>query len=275
MVHTCKTPIFWIAMAGVLAASAHPVRAETVRIAGTGSGEATMRLLADAFHKGSTQTKIVVLPTLGSAGGINALLAGAADIAVTGRPLRKEELERGLVAVEYGRTPLVFATRAGSRSENITREELAEFYSAKRTAWPDGTPVRLVLRTATDSDTQLIKSLSPAIGEAVAAAARRPGMTVAIGDRDAADAIERLSGSLGAATLALIIAERRAVKVLKLDGVEPSLEAVAQGRYPLFRTLHLVTVREPTPRAKEFLSFVRSKAGQALLEQTGHLPSLR
>lgn len=245
--------------------------AQTVRIAGTGSATGTMRALAQGFQKSSAQARVAVPLAIGSSGAIKAVLAGEIEIAVTSRPLSKDERDRGAVETEYGRTPFVFATWPGNSTNNVTSATLADLYSAKTAAWPDRTQVRLVLRPRSDIDTELVKGISPQLREAVTLAERRPGMTVADTDSDAVDAIERLPGSLGTATLAQLLSEHPRVKMLRLDGVEPSAKALAEGRYPLFKRVYFVTGPQPGPGVKEFLAFVRSKAGRAILERTGHV----
>jgi phosphate transport system substrate-binding protein len=59
---------------------------EIVRVGGAGSGLGGMRLLAKAFEAGHPGTKVQVFSSLGSSGGIKALLVGSLDLAVSGRP---------------------------------------------------------------------------------------------------------------------------------------------------------------------------------------------
>lgn len=255
------------------AAFAVPAQAETVRIAGTGSAVGTMRLLADAFHATGTPIRVSVLPAIGSGGGIKAVLAGAAEIAVISRPVTVEEQARGASAMEYARTPFVFATWPGNPIDGVTVAELADLYAGKRTQWATRTPVRLVLRPAADIDTELVTGLSPALRDAVASAGKRPGMIVADTDIDAANMIERTEGAFGVTALALVLSERRNIKVLKLEGVAPSAKSLADGRYRLQKHVYLVTVPRSGPGAREFVAFVQSRTGRAILERTGHVPT--
>lgn len=251
--------------------AAGSARAQAFIIAGTGSAMGTMRLVVEAFHKTGTDTRISIPPATGSSGGIRAVLAGAAGLAATARPLTEEERGRGAVQIEYGRTPFAFATRADNPVDNISLAELVDFYSAKRSAWPDRVPVRIVLRPTTDTDTSIIKNLSPMLRDAITLAERRPVMVFADTDTEAADAIEKLPGSLGPTALALVLSERRKVKMLKLDGVEPSIQALTEGRYPLFKRFYIVSGPKPAAGTKAFIAFLQSNAGQAILMQTGHV----
>lgn len=244
--------------------------AQDIRIGGTGAALGTMQLLAQAYAKTSPEARITVLPSMGSGGGIKALLAGAIQIGVSSRPLGDSESGAGAVAVEYGRTPFVFATAASSKISGITTQNLVDFYAGKVDEWPDGSKLRLVLRPIGDADSETIKSMSPAMREAKTAAEQRKGMAFTVTDQEAASAIEKVPGALGPSTLALLLSEKRALKALALDGVAPSAQTIANGSYPLHRQLLIVTGPKTPPEAQAFVAFVRSAAGRELLQQTGH-----
>lgn len=80
-------------------------QAETLRISGTGVALGGIILLGDAFEAENPGTTIEVLPSLGSSGGIKALLAGALGLSVSSRPLKDDEKEGGAMAKIYASTP--------------------------------------------------------------------------------------------------------------------------------------------------------------------------
>ncbi|MGH3822144.1 MAG: substrate-binding domain-containing protein [Pseudonocardiaceae bacterium] len=59
--------------------------------------------------------------------------------------------------------------------------------------------------------------------------------------------------------------------VVALEGVAPTPEMVASGKYPMSRPLYLVTDGPATGRAKEFIDYVLSPEGQQLLTRHGYL----
>ena len=244
--------------------------AQDLKIGGTGAGLGTMTILADAYARQHPDVKFKVLPSMGTSGAIKALRAGAIQVGLSTRPLKDSEAQGGFVATEYGRTPFVFAVAAATKAADLSTQSLADLYAGTADKWPDGTPVRLVMRPVGDSDTALIKAMSPDIREAKDAAERRPGMLFTITDQETADSIEKVPGSLGPTTLALVLSEKRRLRVLSLDGVAPSVKALADGRYPLSKTMYLITPAAPAPAVQGFMDFVRSAAGRALLAQNGH-----
>lgn len=243
---------------------------ERIRIGGSGGPLGGMALLAEAFSQVRPQTRFVVVPSLGSGGGIKALRAGVIDLAVISRPLKATERDPLLTATEYARTPFVFAVGQSTQATTLTIAELVSIYQGERRTWPDGRPLRLVLRPETESDTDILKSLSPEMNQAVKTALARPGMIMALADKASADSLETIPGAFGAITLAQLVSERRALRPLALDGVTPSLTALAQGSYPHHKTFLVVTHANAHPAAREFSLFIRSAAAREILEQNGH-----
>lgn len=248
------------------------VGTETVRLGGTGSALGTMRVLGEAYRKSNPQFMLDVVPNLGSSGGLKALERDAIQIAVTGRAVTPEEAARGLRSAEYGRTAFVLATsRRGVTG--LTLAQIADIYSARVHAWPDGSPMRLVLRPATDGDSALLARFSPAVKEALAQAMNREGMVVGVTDQDSADEIVRLKGGLGTSSLALILSERRALHPVAIDGVAPTVKSLGDGSYPYSKALVVVTREKPPEAVARFLEFVRSADGRRILQETGHVVS--
>ncbi|HEY7528093.1 MAG TPA: substrate-binding domain-containing protein [Candidatus Deferrimicrobiaceae bacterium] len=260
-----------LAVLSLLTAGSAPARGETIRISGTGGSMETMKLLAAAFRKVHPEIHIVNLPNVGSSAAIKAVLAGALDVGVTSRPLTADEERRGAVQHQFAITPLVIATGPRTRASGLTTGQLAEIYAGSITTWPDGSPIRLVLRPEGDSDTLTLRRLSHDLDRALKAALANKRMPVAMTDQDSADMLERVSGALGTVTLAQIFTEKRAVKMLSLNGVAPTLESLKDGSYPLSKTLYLVTRGVPSSPAGLLVNYTRSAAGRALLSKTGHV----
>ncbi len=262
----------WARVCGALVVltAAAGVQAQEIKIGGTGAALGTMQRLAQAYAQSKPDARITVLPSMGSGGGIKAVLAGAIQLGVSSRPLSEAEAKAGAVATEYGRTPFVFATAAARKETGITTQNLVDFYAGRVDAWPDGAKLRLVLRPIGDSDSETIKAMSPAMRDAKSAAEQRKGMVFTVTDQETADAIEKISGALGPSTLALLMSEKRTLKALQLDGVTPSAQTIADGSYPLAKQLLIVTGPKTPPDAQAFVAFVQSAAGREILQQTGH-----
>jgi phosphate transport system substrate-binding protein len=244
--------------------------AEMFKIGGTGAGLAIIRQLAIAYEKTHGDTSITVLSSLGSSGGIKAVAAGVVQLAVSSRELKAAEQKQGLVAMEFARTPFVFAVSTNNPVENITLQELVDIYSGKTAHWPDGTKIRIVLRPLSDADSKMVKSMSPAMAQAKQQAENRRGMLFAVTDQDTEDNLERIPGALGATSLGQMLAEQRRLKALALDGVRPSPQNLANGSYRYAKVLFLVTSPKTPSAAQRFAEFVHSKTGREILVRTGY-----
>ena len=254
----------------LFAASCVTVHAETITISGTGAGLGTMKLLAQEFQKQHPSISVQVLPNTGSSGGIKATLAGALDIGISSRALKPDERERGAIAVAYAKTPFVVATSNTNSVSNVTLKDLQTLYSGAKANWPDGQRVRLIMRPINDSDTDLLKGMSPELDAAVMKAQAVPGLATAVTDQDGANAIEKIPGAIGTSTLALILSEHRALKALAINGVIPSIETIKDGSYPYQKTLYFVTTTNVSKAAREFIAFAHS-AHNTLMDN-GQLP---
>jgi phosphate transport system substrate-binding protein len=247
------------------------IAAATVKIGGTGSALGDMTLLADAYMRAHPGSQIVVLPSLGSGGGIKALRAGAIDVSLTTDPLSADESAAGLTALPYAKTPLAFATRPETPVDAVTSAWLSDVYRGTVMHWPDGKPIRLVLRPAYDSDMKILFGFSGTLKKAMEAALERPGLLIEDTAQAAVNRLAQLSGSLGSATFAQINSEQVALKLLAFDGVAPSAEALVSGRYPLIKTFYYVTKADASAAARDLIAFLGSAEAATILRKTGNV----
>lgn len=256
----------------VLAGAVTVASAETIRIGGTGVALGGMRILGTAFEQQNAGTTVEVLPSLGSSGGVRALLAGAVDLSVASRALKDKETDKGAVARLYASTPLALVTSEGAQVDRVTTEELAEIYSGARQTWPSGETIRVVLRPISETDTKILRALSAEMAQAVDAAFERQGLVSASNDQENAETLERLPGALGVVAIGQIATEARRLKVLRLDGSLPNAEG-SYAQHPEFvKSLYLVTTGSASPVARAFVDYVLSEEGQAILASYDHIP---
>ncbi len=245
-------------------------KAEIIKIGGTGCALGGIKAVAQAFEKKHPEIKIKVLPSLGSGGSIKAVLSGAVDLALSARQLTDAERREGAYVVEYARTPFAFVTAESTVAAPLSLVQVAEIYGGKKQRWPDGTPIRLVLRPETDSDMLFLKGISPEMEKAVRRALQQEGMLIASTDQDNANLLGAIRGAFGACTLAQIQSEKRRLTPLALDGVTPSVANLANGTYPYSKTFFAVTGRSSLATYR-FLRYLQSPEGRAILTRTGHL----
>jgi phosphate transport system substrate-binding protein len=251
-----------------------PSAAEEVvlRIGGTGTSLGTMKVLADAFQKSHPTIKVVVMPSIGSGGAIRAVPKGSLAVGLISRALTVEEKQTGLSATEYAKTPFVPVVQSDITITDVATADLEKMYRGETQTWPNGERIRLVVRPQADADTTLLRTISPGMDKAVDIAWSRDGMLRATTDQDNTDMLEKTPGAFGFSTLTQMVTEKSRLKMLSLNGIQPSLSALAQGSYPLAKTLSILTVKDPSPPVRMFRDFVLSSEGRAILEKTGNIP---
>jgi len=229
-----------------------------------------MRILGKAFKKKNPDTTITVFPSLGSGGGLSALIGGAIDIAISSRLPKDKESKAGLKAIRYGTTALVIATAGKQSLPGLTSEKLIEIYANRQAKWPDGQPIRLVLRPLSESDTILVTKRIKGMGEAFRKA-ETPGAIISETDQQEADALAKRPTAIGISAPSLILGEKRPFKMIPLNGVTPSVETLKSGQYPLPKSLYMVTRTPKTKDIHAFMEFIQSSEGRKILGKTGHL----
>lgn len=266
MGHRGAVAVAWPATASAFGA-AEP--APQLRIGGVGAAVGTMNSALAALAQRGRDVPARVVSHLGSVGSLRAVEQGVLDLALISRPLQADERMRGLQAWEYGRTPFALATTMPGVT-GLTRVRLAEMIEDPRATWPDGTPVRLVLRPKSDGDYALLASMGPLVELALARANARVGMVIAMTDQEAVDAVVRLRGGLGAFGLSLLRSGPQTLSPLALDGVAPTVANVENANYRIVNRMHVVTLGAPGGVALELVQFFQSPEGLALLAQLGH-----
>jgi phosphate transport system substrate-binding protein len=243
--------------------------ANTLRIGGAGAATGFLPELFAPFER-SDGTKLKLIPSLGSGGGLRAVEDGVLDVAVSGRALKPEEMEQGLTQAATIRTPFGLVTSL-ARPNGLNSTDIANIFKSPKAAWTDGTPIRIILRPKGDSDTPILSGMFPGMATAIEDARRRPDVPVAATDQDNAKLAERLTGSLAGSSFTQIKTEKRALRFVAIDGVEPSLENFQTRAYPFGRPLFFVLPARKAPAAERFIAYLRSGSGQAALHATGNL----
>ncbi|KJE98622.1 phosphate ABC transporter substrate-binding protein [Streptococcus gallolyticus subsp. gallolyticus] len=62
------------------------------------------------------------------------------------------------------------------------------------------------------------------------------------------------------------------VKVLKIDDTKASVETIKDGSYKISRPFNIVTKEDISKAAKDFINFILSSDGQAIVEENGYIP---
>jgi phosphate transport system substrate-binding protein len=89
---------------------------------------------------------------------------------------------------------------------------------------------------------------------------------------DMAKELAATVGAVGMTTMTVVEQSEGKIKALSLNGIAPSAENVKRKTYLLTRDSFLVTKAPPAPAVAEFLEFIRSPAGEAVIVANGAVP---
>jgi phosphate transport system substrate-binding protein len=241
----------------------------TVHLAGTGTWLPLAQVLASAFERGHPGPAVIVHESIGSRGGRQAVADGAVDIGLVAHEVgAPPEVDR-CTTIVVARAAVVFAVHRSVPATSISREEVVAIFSGQTTRWRDGSVVVPLLRESGDSATRVAGAALPGFGDAVRAGWERGRWPTFLTDADMGRALAATPGAIGLYDLGAILIEGLPVTPLALDGVAPSEETLAAGRWTLARELSLVVGPSPSARARAFVDFVGSAEARALISELG------
>ena len=246
-----------VCLAGALTAMAAP--AQTLRMGGTGSALGLLQKVGAEFAN-TTEIKIDVVSALGSAGAIRALADGKLDMVVSARPLNADQVAAGLIQVATLRTAYVFAT-SHRHPNGLKSGDLARIFANENPTWADGTPMRLILRPRSETDTALLGKLFAGMDAAIETARHRVEVPTAATDQDNVDLAERVPGSLIGTSATQLATEQPNLRVVPLDDVAPSFANYESGAYPFTKTLYVLIRANGSSDARRFVDFLHSPVG--------------
>ncbi len=210
------------------------------------------------------------------------LLSGEVDIFFGAQPSAAqqslaESKGKELILTPIGKEAFVFFVNEKNPINDVSSEMIRSIYSGRITNWSEigGMDEKiLAFQRPADSGSQTIMEkfmgdapLMPALKEEVA------GM---------GDLMEEVANyrnynhSLGYSFrfFATGMNPNEKIKLLSLDGVEPSKENIANGTYPYVVNLYAITVKDnPKKTIQPMLEWMQGPQGQYLVEEIGYIPS--
>lgn len=236
-----------------------------LQIAGSTSMEKVTWALAESFMEEYPGVTVTV-ECVGSSAGIEAVAEGRAQVGNASRTLKEEERKMGLVETFLATDGIVVCVDSSNQVQNLTKKELADIYTGRIVNWQqvggEDIPIVVIGREAGSGTRDAFETYLGLAGQCRHA-----------NELDSAGAVlARIATTAGAiGYLSMAEADER-VKCLWLDGVEPCVEQVAEGRYPLSRPFVMVTGREGTGQdllVDTWLTFVQGRKGQKIMAQIG------
>ncbi len=244
-----------------------------IRGSNTVGEELAPRLIAE--YKKDHPAASFDLESKGTSYGMGALMGGFCDIAGASRLPLKEELEvakfREVELNDYviGAYSVAVVVNAANPVGNLTREQVRDIFTGAIQNWKDvggpDAPIHLYIRDPISGTYIGFKELAmenkPYISE----------QNLFTNYDGIVEGVAKDANGIGYSGFNL--AHQAGIKAVTIGGVEPTADAVSQGKYPYARTLHLYTNKtKERPATLDFIHFIQSPSGQAVLVQMGEVP---
>lgn len=215
----------------------------------------------------------VQLQPFNTASGLDAVAGGSADIAGSARPSSGSATDSRLTFTPVAWDGLVLITGAGNPVSSLTLQQVHDIYYGKITNWKqvggNDAPIDVFAVASPGDGVEFsLRKLLFGRGSQPVAAPRLYVNTTQLEQSVALD-----PRSFGVTTLSSVAGNPK-IKMLRIDGVAPSVSSVASGAYPLYTPLYLVT-NPSSPNAaaaKAFVDFALSGKGAATLRSHSLLP---
>lgn len=209
--------------------------------------------------------------TGGSSRGLHDARAGVADIGMVSRALKDSEQDLHAYTIAYDGVAMIL--HASNPVKTLTAQQIVAIYTGKIRDWSQVGPGKgaIVVENKAEGRSTLDLFL-----EHFKLNAREIRADVIVGDN--AQAVKVVAGNplaIGYVSVGAAVYEASngtPIKPLPMDGVQPTIEAVAARKFPIMRELNLV-VKPPTGLVMEFLTFAQSEKVNDLINDLFFVPT--
>jgi phosphate transport system substrate-binding protein len=228
--------------------------------------------LAEVYMKNNPGISIYVYGG-GTSKGVNALINGETDICTASRNLKPDEAKT--LAEYYGTIGLFFLVAKDALSiysnpkntvKDLTTEQLKGIFSCEIKNWKElgGNDVRIipVIRNPNSGTHYFFKE------HILSGSEYCKDVVVESTTANVIEYVEANENAIGYGGMSF----KGNVTNLKINGVEPSEKNAQNDTYPLTRYLHFFTSSVPKGAVKDFIDWVLSPAGQAIIKNSGYIP---
>jgi phosphate transport system substrate-binding protein len=240
---------------------------DRIDIAGSTSVQPVVEKLAEKYMETHPNIKINVQGG-GSGMGIRTTEQGIVNIGTSSANLKEEDanvLNQFLIAKDG----IIIAVNKESPVKDLTLDQLKGIFSGEITNWnqvggPDA-PIHVVVRESGSGTLSSFKKLVMG-NTSIRSDAIVQGSTEAVKQTVIQDPY-----AIGFVSMAHMSSD---IKALDVDGITPSEATVSDGSYPLQVPFLFLTKGEPTGVTKEFIDWVFSPEGQAIIRSEKVIPAI-
>ncbi len=215
----------------------------------------------------------------GSGVGISALINGTTDICNSSRPMKSSERDKLKsrysslgVEIKTARDGISLYVNESNPVSELTIDQIKAIYTGNITNWKDvgGSDSKIILYGRENSSGTYTYFRDVVLnGQDYANIMQSMPGTAAVVNAVVRDA---KSIGFGGAAYGKGIKFVKVKKDAATPGYEPTEENIKSGVYPITRYLYMYTRNRPTGAIKEFIDWVLSSEGQAIVAKVGYFP---
>lgn len=239
----------------------------TVSISGSTSVGPLAEKMAEKYKK-TSDTKIEI-NQIGSSAGITNAVNGVSEIGMSSRDLKEEEKKSGLVETIIAYDGIVVVTHPSNKVKNLTLEQVRAIFTGEITNWKElgGDDMEIVVVSREDgsgSRDAFQEIVGYSSGELVRSA------IIASGNGNIKTTVAGNKHAVGFISFEYI---DTSISTVDINGVEATAKNVLQQKYSLARPFLFVHKQEQLSDAgKQFIDYILSPDGQAIVAETGAIP---
>jgi len=256
--------------------------AERINIVGSTTVLPVVSEAAILYHKMHPE-EIITVSGGGSGVGIASVIQGTAQIGMASRETTTEEQAK-LDTLKNGKVDnIIIAADAVAVSVSkavyesgihaLSVQQIADVYRGKIRNWHElgGLDATIVV-----IDKEASRGTRHVFAKAILGDkhARAAGASIISGSNNEEQAIiSRSDAAIGMLSNAWLNDKVRGIDIIvKGKSISPSITHVRDHTYPIARGLHILLPQNASDQAKQFVAFLLSKQGQAIVKKVGYLP---
>jgi len=250
-----------------------------IRVAGSTTVLPVAAKAAEKYMAAHPGVRITVNPG-GSGIGVKSIGRGAVDIGMVSREITEKEIfhfkDVNFHVISFARDAVACVVSSEVYNGGVTKlskKEIRAIYSGKIKNWKEvGGPDRaiFVIDKEAHRGTRHV-FMEYVFGEKTPIAR---GADLVSGSNNEEQTKVALSDSaIGMLSIAWLDKDVRGVAIV--DGgrvIEPTIQNIKNGSYPISRSLTFVTNGPPKGRVKEFLGYITGPVGRGIIQESGYVP---
>ncbi|PSU36113.1 phosphate ABC transporter substrate-binding protein [Photobacterium lutimaris] len=247
---------------------------ERVTVTGSTSASHIVEILAETYSSNHGETQIEV-QGIGSSAGISAVKQNVADLGMSSRYLKPDEITPDISTVTIAHDGIALVVHKENPVDNLTKDQVEKIYHGEISNWKEvgGSDLEIAVVSRENASgsrfsfeefmglTQKIK------GQTVSDI--NPQVLIVNTNGTVKSLVSRNRHALGYVSLGSV---DDSIKALDFEGVSPSLDNLESGKYKISRPfLMLYKEKQINDDAQKFVDYVLSISGQSLIEQRGYV----